>query len=204
MRIFGVDPGSACTGYGCIETAGSRHRLVVCGALSVPVRLPFAEKLLALHTGLAKLLSDHRPDAVAVEDLFYAKNARSALKLGHVRGVLLLAASQADIPIAEYTPTQVKRAVVGYGRAAKHQVQEMVSLLLALDERPSPSTSPTRLLWPSVMRICKGPSKTRSQGIHRRRRRREVGVSIIRPIATNHDRVPAWSPLGETAKSARR
>ena len=90
------------------------------------------------HTGLAKLLSDHRPDAVAVEDLFYAKNARSALKLGHVRGVLLLAASQADIPIAEYTPTQVKRAVVGYGRAAKHQVQEMVSLLLALDERPSP------------------------------------------------------------------
>ena len=138
MRIFGVDPGSACTGYGCIETAGSRHRLVVCGALSVPVRLPFAEKLLALHTGLAELLSDHRPDAVAVEDLFYAKNARSALKLGHVRGVLLLAASQADIPIAEYTPTQVKRAVVGYGRAAKHQVQEMVSLLLALDERPSP------------------------------------------------------------------
>ena len=138
MRIFGVDPGSAHTGYGCIETSSSRHRVVACGALSVPVRLPFAEKLLLIHGGLVKLLSQHSPEAVAVEDLFYAKNARSALKLGHVRGVVLLAASQAGIPIAEYTPTQVKQAVVGYGRAGKSQVQEMVTLLLGLDERPSP------------------------------------------------------------------
>ena len=138
MRIFGVDPGSAHTGYGCIETSESRHRVVACGALSVPGRLPFAEKLLFLHSGLVKLLSQHSPEAVAVEDLFYAKNARSALKLGHVRGVVLLAASQARIPIAEYTPTQVKQAVVGYGRAGKSQVQEMVMLLLGLDERPTP------------------------------------------------------------------
>ena len=138
MRIFGVDPGSARTGYGCIEISGSRHRVVVCGALSVPVRLPFAEKLMSLHVRLAELLSRHSPEAVAVEDLFHAKNARSALKLGHVRGVVLLAASQSGIPVAEYSPTQVKRAVVGYGRAGKHQVQEMVALLLGLDERPSP------------------------------------------------------------------
>ena len=138
MRIFGVDPGSVCTGYGCIETSGSRHRLVASGALSVPTRLQFAEKLLFLHTGLAELLSKHSPEAVAVEDLFYAKNARSASKLGHVRGVVLLAASQAGLPVAEYTPTQVKQAVVGYGRAGKHQVQEMVTLLLGLDEQPSP------------------------------------------------------------------
>ena len=138
MRIFGVDPGSARTGYGCIDTSGSSHQVVACGALSVPARLQFADKLLFLHTGLVELLSQHSPEAVAVEDLFYAKNARSALKLGHVRGVVLLAASQAGLPIAEYTPTQVKQAVVGYGRAGKHQVQEMVSLLLGLDERPSP------------------------------------------------------------------
>ena len=138
MRIFGVDPGSACTGYGCIETSGSRHRVVACGALSVPTRLQFSEKLLLLHGRLTELLARHSPEAVAVEDLFYARNARSALKLGHVRGVVLLAASQAGLPVAEYTPTQVKRAVVGYGRAGKQQVQEMVALLLGLDERPSP------------------------------------------------------------------
>jgi|TARA_B100001750_G_scaffold91163_1_gene72016 crossover junction endodeoxyribonuclease RuvC len=138
VRIFGVDPGSARTGYGCIETSGSHHRIVVCGALSVQARLPFPEKLMSLHVRLAELITQHQPDAVAVEDLFHAKNARSALKLGHVRGIVLLAASQAGVAVAEYTPTQVKRAVVGHGRAAKHQVQEMVTLLLGLDERPSP------------------------------------------------------------------
>ena len=138
MRIFGVDPGSARTGYGCIDTSGSRHRVVVCGAVSLPARVPFSEKLLTLHSALTTLIAEHRPDAVAVEDLFHAKNARSALKLGHVRGVVLLAASQAGIPIAEYAPTEIKRAVVGYGRAEKHQVQEMVTLLLGLSEKPSP------------------------------------------------------------------
>ena len=138
MRIFGVDPGSARTGYGCIEPHGDGHRVVACGALSVPARLSFPEKLHRLHARLADLLATHRPDAVAVEDVFYAKNARTALKLGHVRGVLLLSASQAGVAIAEYTPTQVKRAVVGYGRAEKQQVQEMVTLLLGMSEAPTP------------------------------------------------------------------
>jgi crossover junction endodeoxyribonuclease RuvC len=93
---------------------------------------------MSLHVRLAELIVRHKPEVVAVEDLFHAKNARSALKLGHVRGIVLLAASQAGVPVAEYTPTQVKRAVVGYGRAGKHQVQEMVTLLLGLEERPSP------------------------------------------------------------------
>jgi len=138
MRIFGVDPGSKCTGYGCIETNGSRHRVVVCGALTPPARATFPEKLLAIHAELSKLLTRHRPDSVAIEDLFYAKNARSALQLGHVRGVLILAASEAGLPVAEYSPTEVKRAVVGYGRAEKQQVQEMVALLLGLDTTPLP------------------------------------------------------------------
>ena len=138
MRILGIDPGSIRTGYGCIETVGSRHRVVECGAIALASTQTFSEKLLTLHTKLADLLSRHQPDAMAVEDLFHAKNARSALKLGHVRGVVLLAGSQAGIPIAEYTATEVKRAVVGYGRAEKQQVQQMIMLLLGLDRAPTP------------------------------------------------------------------
>ena len=138
MRIFGVDPGSRRTGYGCIETSGSRHRLLDCGALSAPADAPLSDRLHIVHSGLAKLLAAHRPDVVAFEDLFYARNARSALVLGHVRGVLLLAAAEAGLPAAEYSPAEVKRALVGYGRADKQQVQQMVALLLGMDTPPSP------------------------------------------------------------------
>ena len=138
MRIFGVDPGSQRTGYGCIDTDGSRCRVVVCGAITLPPRTLFADRLALVYDELAVLLGRHRPACVAVEDVFFARNARSALKLGHVRGVILLAASKAGLPVAEYTPTQVKRAVVGYGRADKRQVQQMMGLLLGLDEIPTP------------------------------------------------------------------
>ncbi|HEY8550120.1 MAG TPA: crossover junction endodeoxyribonuclease RuvC [Vicinamibacterales bacterium] len=138
MRIFGIDPGSVRTGYGCVESDGSRHRLVACGAITSPARLAFPERLLAIHTELCRLIADCRPEAVAVEALFHAVNARSALQLGHARGVALLAATQAGLPIAEYAPAEVKRAVVGYGRAEKTQVQRMIGLLLGLDEIPGP------------------------------------------------------------------
>lgn len=137
MRILGVDPGSVHTGYGCIDTSGGRHRILACGALSPPARDAFPEKLRAIHEGLAALLAEHRPDTVAIEDLFHARNARSALKLGHVRGVAMLAAAEFGAPVVEYAPAEVKRAVVGYGRAEKRQVQQMVSLLLGLDPPPS-------------------------------------------------------------------
>ena len=137
MRIFGVDPGSVHTGYGCIDTSGGRHRVLVCGALSPPVQSDFPQKLRAIHDGLTALLAEHRPETVAIEDLFYARNARSALKLGHVRGVVMLAASEAGLPVVEYSPAEVKRAVVGYGRAEKQQVQQMVGLLLGLDPPPA-------------------------------------------------------------------
>jgi crossover junction endodeoxyribonuclease RuvC len=138
VRIFGIDPGSVRTGYGCVESDGSRHRLVTCGAIAAPSRVPFPERLLKIHGDLAALLAACHPDCVAVEALFHALNARSALQLGHARGVALLAATQAGIPIAEYTPAEVKRAVVGYGRAEKPQVQQMIRLLLGLAEVPSP------------------------------------------------------------------
>ena len=138
MRIFGIDPGSERTGYGCIESDGHRHRLVVCGALSSPAPATFPERLLRIHEGLTRLLAQQRPDCIAIENIFHARNVRSALRLGHARGVALLAASATGVPIVEYTPAEIKRAVVGFGRAEKHQVGQMVKLLLGLDAAPSP------------------------------------------------------------------
>ncbi len=138
MRIFGIDPGSHRSGYGCVESDGSRHRMVVCGTISAPAHAPLAERLLAIHEGLRVLIERHRPDCVAIEDVFHARNVRSALLLGHARGVALLAASAAGVPVAAYTPAEIKHAVVGYGRAEKRQVQSMVRLLLGLDQSPSP------------------------------------------------------------------
>ncbi len=139
MRVFGIDPGSERTGYGCVDSDGSRHRLVACGAIVTSPRLGFPAQLLRIHQQLAALLAEHRPECVAVESVFYAANVRSALKLGHARGVAMLAAAQQGVPIAEYTPAEIKRAVVGDGRAEKHQVQEMVRLLLGLRAVPEPN-----------------------------------------------------------------
>jgi crossover junction endodeoxyribonuclease RuvC len=138
VRIFGIDPGSERTGYGCLDTDGRSHRLVVCGALSAPAHTSFPDRLLMIHEGLTRLLAEQRPDCIAIEDIFHARNVRSALRLGHARGVALLAASAAGVPIVEYTPAEIKRAVVGFGRAEKHQVGQMVKLLLGLAVAPAP------------------------------------------------------------------
>jgi crossover junction endodeoxyribonuclease RuvC len=138
VRVFGIDPGSERTGYGCVESDGTRHRLVACGVIVTPARAPFPDKLHTIHRSLAALLAESEPAVVAIENLFYATNVRSALKLGHARGVAVLAAVERRLPVVEYTPAEIKRAVVGYGRAEKHQVQEMVRLLLGLKDVPSP------------------------------------------------------------------
>jgi crossover junction endodeoxyribonuclease RuvC len=138
VKVFGIDPGSQRTGYGCVESDGSRHRLVVCGAIVTSPRLGFPAQLLRIHQQLSALLAEHRPDCVAVESVFHAVNVRSALVLGHARGVALLAAIEAGYTCAEYSPAEIKRAVVGYGRAEKQQVQEMVKMLLGLDAVPQP------------------------------------------------------------------
>ncbi len=138
MRVFGIDPGSARTGYGCVQSDGIRHRMIVCGAITISASRPFPEKLKVIHAELGTLIARHRPDCVAIENLFHAINARSALKLGHARGVAMLAAVEAGVPIVEYTPAEVKQSVVGYGRAEKRQVQSMVQLLLGLAEPPAP------------------------------------------------------------------
>ena len=138
MRVFGIDPGSERTGYGCVETDGRRHHLVACGAIAAPAATDLPERLARIHRELTALLAASHPDCVAIENIFHANNARSALRLGHARGVAMLAAVQAGCAVVEYTPAEVKRAVVGYGRAEKHQVQQMIKLLLGLDAPPSP------------------------------------------------------------------
>lgn len=138
MRVFGIDPGSERTGYGCLETDGQRHQLIACGAIVVPARATFPDRLRLIHEGLSAVLREYQPELVAIESVFHAVNVRSALKLGHARGVAMLAAVEAGLTVAEYTPAEIKRAVVGYGRAEKQQVAEMVRLLLHLDETPTP------------------------------------------------------------------
>jgi crossover junction endodeoxyribonuclease RuvC len=138
VRVFGIDPGSERTGYGCVETDGRRLRLVASGAITALAADAFPARLARIHQQLSALLAECRPDGVAIENLFHAVNVRSALKLGHARGVAMLAAVEAGCAVAEYTPAEVKRAVVGYGRAEKPQVQQMVKLLLGLDKVPSP------------------------------------------------------------------
>ena len=138
MRIFGIDPGSERSGYGCVESDGRRHVLVACGTVAVPPGDTFPNRLARIHSGLSALLTSYRPDCVAIENLFHAANVRSALKLGHARGVAMLAAVEAGCDIVEYTPAEIKRAVVGYGRAEKQQVGQMVRLLLGLKAAPTP------------------------------------------------------------------
>jgi len=137
-RILGVDPGSASTGYGIIESDGSRHSAVVYGAVRGMARQPFPARLLKIHTELNRVLDSDWVQAMAVEEVFHAANVQSALKLGHVRGIVLLAAAQHGIPVFEYSPLEIKSAVVGYGRAEKAQVQSMVRFLLSLSVVPTP------------------------------------------------------------------
>ena len=138
MRVFGIDPGSVRTGYGCIDSDGRRHQLISCGAVRAGVAATFPEQLSIIHRELAALFAEYRPECVAIENIFHAVNARSALKLGPARGVAMLAAIEAGVTVVEYTPAEVKRAVVGYGRAEKPQVGQMVKLLLGLDRIPTP------------------------------------------------------------------
>lgn len=141
-RVLGIDPGTAVTGYGVVEpapTPGLPGRLVECGIIRTNSKEKIWSRLEALYEGVSELIARHRPDAVAIETVYYGKNARSTLTLGHARGVVLLAASQAGLEIAEFAPATVKKSVVGGGGAAKAQVAYMVQQLLRLKRPPAPS-----------------------------------------------------------------
>jgi len=143
MRVFGIDCGTECTGYGVVEwdNAARLPQLVSVGAggIRLPKKEPMAQRLALVYAELTGLLLTYQPDAVAIEEVFYSINAKSALKLGQIRGVALLAAATANLPIAEYAPLKIKSTVTGYGLAQKEQVQFMVARLLNLPALPEPA-----------------------------------------------------------------
>src|SRR5580693_5010047 len=139
MRVLGIDCGTEYTGYGVVELVHDGTLIcLTCGAVKLSPRASLPLRLSRIYTQLGAVISEHRPDRVAIEDVFYALNVKSALKLGQVRGVAMLAASSAGLEVAEYSPLSIKSAVVGYGRAEKQQVQHMVTRLLNLAEIPEP------------------------------------------------------------------
>ena len=140
MRILGIDCGTEYTGYGVVELEDSgRLVCLISGAIKLSARGPLPRRLSRISQRLAEIIREHQPDNVAIEDVFYALNVKSALKLGQVRGVAMLAAATAGLEVTEYSPLSIKSAVVGYGRAEKNQVQHMVRQLLELEEIPEPA-----------------------------------------------------------------
>jgi crossover junction endodeoxyribonuclease RuvC len=138
MRVLGIDPGSQTTGWGVVEGDGRRYSLVAFGSVRLPSSLKFSARLLKMCNALEEVIAQHRPDVCALEDAFLATNVKVSMKLGQVRGVVLLIAERTALEIHEYSPRLVKQTVVGYGNAEKHQVQEMVRMLLALKSVPTP------------------------------------------------------------------
>ncbi len=137
MRVLGIDPGTAITGFGVVDYHAELS-LVECGAITTPAGMALPQRLLAIHQRLSAVIARYQPQAVAVEELFFSKNVRTAMSVSQARGVVLLAAAEADLPVFHYKPSEVKQAVAGYGGADKAQMQEMVRLLLGLDSVLTP------------------------------------------------------------------
>jgi len=141
MLVLGVDPGSVTTGYGLIEKTKGRLILVHSGAISSPGTIPFYERIHEIYRSMTEIMNRYQPAEMAIEDVFFAKNVKSSLKLGHARGAALIAAVSCGIRIFEYSPLEIKKSVVGYGRAGKEQVQAMVKVILGLPEMLGSDTS---------------------------------------------------------------
>ncbi len=138
MLVLGIDPGTATTGYGVVRYDGRALEPVAYGTIITSAGLPLSQRLQKIYKELAELIREYRPTQAAVEELFFARNARTALAVGHARGVILLALADAGLSVYAYTPLQVKKAITGYGRAGKEQMQQMVRLLLNLESPPKP------------------------------------------------------------------
>ena len=156
MRVLGLDPGTATTGYGIVEGKGNRLTHIAHGVISTPAGDHFATRLKHIHHDCVALIALHRPDVVAIEKLYFKQNVTTGITVAQARGVLALAAAQANIPIGEYSPTQAKLAVTGYGKADKKQVQEMIKVLLNLDIQPRPDDA-ADALGLAICQIHAGP-----------------------------------------------
>jgi len=154
MIIMGIDPGFAITGYGIVKYEGNKFSVLDYGAITTEASMQLPERLLYLYDRLQELIGAYKPEVVSVEELFFNKNIKTALTVGHGRGVAVLAAAKAGIGVYEYTPLQVKQSVVGYGRADKAQIQQMVKVILSLPAIPKPDDVADAL----AVAICHGHS----------------------------------------------
>jgi crossover junction endodeoxyribonuclease RuvC len=185
-RILGVDPAVAgATGYGIVEIDNGKPCLVRFGALKLPARAPFDERLREIHRLIASLVEEFSPDAVAVESVFTALNMRTALKLAEMRGVVLLAAAQARVPAHSYSPREVKASVAGFGAASKQQIQKMVGMLLGLAECPEPADAADAL----AVALCHAQS---CRAKERFTRATGIGAAQSSGSATRARRIPVY------------
>ena len=156
MRILGIDPGYGITGFGLIEANRSSSRLLQCGAITTPAGMDFSARLEIIYEDMRQLLEVTKPDAVAIEELFFGQNVTTGIGVAQARGVVLLAIRQAGLEVTAYKPMQVKQAVVGYGNATKHQVQDMTRRLLGLAEMPKPDDAADAI----AIALCHARSST--------------------------------------------
>ena len=156
MRILGIDPGYGITGFGVIESERGQNRLITCGAITTPAGMDFSARLEIIYEDMRKLLSETKPDAVAIEELFFGQNVTTGIGVAQSRGVILLAIRQAGLEVTSYKPMQVKQALVGYGNATKHQMQEMTKRLLHLPAMPKPDDAADAI----AIALCHARSST--------------------------------------------
>ncbi len=167
MRILGIDPGYAILGYGVLDTIGNNFVTVAYGSTTTNSKMATPERLVALYDGIPKIIQTYKPDEASIEELFFNNNAKTAILVGEARGVAVLACAKQGLKISEYTPLQIKQALVGYGRADKRQVQAMVKAILNLDEIPKPDDTADAV----AAAICHGHS-----GGHKRPLRIKEGI----------------------------
>ncbi len=158
MRVLGFDPGTATTGYGVVYGKGSRLHYIAHGIISTPAKQHYALRLKTIYEEAVALITTHKPDAVAIEKLYFKQNVTTGITVAQARGVLSLAAVQADLPIGEFSPTETKLAITGYGKADKKQVQEMIKMLLNLEKIPRPDDA-ADALGIAICQIHAGPSQ---------------------------------------------
>ena len=156
MRILGIDPGYGITGFGVINTERGQSKLVTCGAITTPAGMDFSARLEIIYEDMRQLLAEVKPDAVAIEELFFGQNVTTGIGVAQSRGVILLAIRQAGLEVTSYKPMQVKQAVVGYGNATKHQVQDMTKRLLGLNAMPKPDDAADAI----AIALCHARSST--------------------------------------------
>lgn len=138
MRIIGIDPGTGILGFGVVDSKNGKYTLVTAGVITTPAHTPLDERLEEIFDGLTEIIRETKPDVMSIEKLFFSRNVTTAISVSHARGVAMLVGRKAKLPIAEYTPMQIKQAITGYGKADKKQIQEMVRLQLRLREVPKP------------------------------------------------------------------